>query len=57
MSWIENTLGIRRTEHVLWDDRGDFDLVDAPEEPEALIRAGNKEGVTARRNGRRCRRR
>ena len=50
VSWIENTLGIRRTEHVLWDDRADFDfdIVDSPEELEALVRARNSEGVTAR---------
>lgn len=50
VSWIENTLGIRRTEQVLWDDAADFDfdIVDTPEELEALIRAKDVEGVSAR---------
>ena len=50
VSWIENTLGIRRTEHVLWDDKADFDfdIVDSAEELEALVRARNGEGETAR---------
>jgi hypothetical protein len=39
--WVENTLGIRRTANALWagDDNFDFDIVDSPEELDALIRS------------------
>jgi uncharacterized protein len=48
--WIESTLGIRRTANALWtgDDNFDFDIVDSPEELEALIRQRAEEGHSAR---------
>ena len=48
--WVENTLGIRRTSEALWsgDSSFDFDIVDAPEELEALIRSRVEEGHTGR---------
>jgi DUF2075 family protein len=41
VQWIDNTLGVRRTPHVLWDpdDPFDFDVVDSPHELEHLIRS------------------
>jgi uncharacterized protein len=48
--WIESTLGIRRTANALWtgDDNFDFDIVDSPEELDALIRQRTEEGHSAR---------
>jgi uncharacterized protein len=48
--WIESTLGIRRTANALWtgDDNFDFDIVDSPEELDALIRQRADEGHSAR---------
>jgi uncharacterized protein len=48
--WIESTLGIRRTANALWigDDNFDFDIVDSPQELDALIRQRADEGHSAR---------
>lgn len=48
--WVENTLGIRRTANQLWagDDNFDFDIVDSPEELDALVRSRQAEGYSAR---------
>jgi uncharacterized protein len=48
--WIESTLSIRRTANALWtgDDNFDFDIVDSPEELDALIRQRAEEGHSAR---------
>ena len=48
--WIESTLGIRRTANALWtgDDNFDLDIVDSPQELEALIRQRADEGHTSR---------
>lgn len=48
--WIENTLAVRRTANALWagDPEFDFDIVDSPEELDALIRSRNEEGHSAR---------
>jgi uncharacterized protein len=48
--WVESTLGIRRTANALWtgDDNFEVDIVDSPEELEALIRHRADEGHTAR---------
>ena len=48
--WVESTLGVRRTAHALWNgDPGfDFDIVDSPEELEAMIRSRADEGFSAR---------
>jgi len=48
--WVERTLDIRRTDTPMWggDDNFDFDIVDSPEELDALIRARAEEGNTAR---------
>jgi uncharacterized protein len=50
IQWVENTLELRRTPHVLWDptDAFDFDVVDSPEELEALVRERQRAGFTAR---------
>ena len=50
IQWVENTLGLRRTPFVLWDptEQFDFEIVDTPEELEAMIRARNGAGSTAR---------
>jgi DUF2075 family protein len=50
IQWVENTLDIRKTPHVLFDpaDEFDFDVVDSPQELEALIRLKAAEGHTAR---------
>ena len=50
VQWVDNTLELRRTPHVLWerDDPFDFDVVDAPEELDALIRSRAEEGSSAR---------
>jgi uncharacterized protein len=48
--WVESTLGIRRTANPLWtgDENFDFDIVDSPEELDAMIRARAEEGHSAR---------
>jgi len=50
VSWIENTLELRRTPDVIWnpDEEFDFDVVDSPHELEAIIREKAAEGFTAR---------
>ena len=50
IQWVENTLELRRTPYVLWDpdESFDFDIVDSPEELEALVRSKAAEGYTAR---------
>lgn len=50
LQWVDNTLAVRRTPYVLWngDDNFDFDIVDSPEELEALVRAKNTVGQTGR---------
>ena len=50
IQWVENTLDLAKTPTVLWhsDDAFDFDVVDSPEELEALIRMRHEEGSTAR---------
>jgi hypothetical protein len=48
--WVENTLGIRRTANALWDGdpNFDFDVVDSPQQLDAMIRQRQDEGATAR---------
>jgi hypothetical protein len=48
--WIENTLGIRRTANALWDadPSFDFDIVDSPQQLDAMIRQRQSEGASAR---------
>ncbi|HEX6595728.1 MAG TPA: DUF2075 domain-containing protein [Acidimicrobiales bacterium] len=48
--WVDTTLDLRRTTQVLWDDDDPFvfDVVDSPNELEALIRSRAAEGHTAR---------
>lgn len=48
--WIESTLALRRTATALWtgDENFGLDIVDSPEELEALIRERAAEGHTAR---------
>lgn len=50
VGWVENTLDLRPTPHVLWDpsEEFDFDVVDSPMELEALIRSRAASGATAR---------
>jgi uncharacterized protein len=50
VSWVENTLVMRRTADVIWDgaDEFDFDVVDSVEELQAIIRAKDSEGHSAR---------
>jgi len=50
ISWVENTLDLRRTPDVLWptDETFDFDIAESPEELEALIRQRAAEGESAR---------
>ena len=50
IQWVENTLDLRRTPHVLWDasDPFDFDVVDSLEELEGVVRGKAAEGFTAR---------
>jgi DUF2075 family protein len=50
VEWVENTLGLRKTPYVLWDpaDAFVFDIVDSPQELEAIIREKAGEGYTAR---------
>jgi uncharacterized protein len=48
--WLENTLEIRRTANALWagDPNFAFDIVDSPQELDAMIRSRVAEGHTAR---------
>jgi DUF2075 family protein len=50
LGWVENTLEVRETPYVLLDpnEEFDFDVVDSPQELEALIRAKADQGFTAR---------
>jgi DUF2075 family protein len=50
IQWVDNTLGLAKTPYVLWDahDAFELDVVDTPEELEALIRARAGDGFTAR---------
>ena len=50
VSWIDNTLGIQRTPHVLWDEAEGFDfrVFGSPEELELAIRKRVAEGFTGR---------
>jgi uncharacterized protein len=48
--WLENTLGIRRTANQLWsgDPGFAFEVVDSPQELDAIIRSHAEEGHSAR---------
>ena len=50
VSWVDNTLDLRRTTSVLWegDDAFDFDVVDSPRELQALINQKAAAGESAR---------
>lgn len=50
MGWVENTLGITRTQNVLWDSDEEFEfrIMDSVEDLEAAIRSHNADGHTAR---------
>lgn len=50
VSWVANLLDLERTPDVMWNpgEEFDFDVIDTPEELEALIRARDSEGYTAR---------
>lgn len=50
VSWVDNTLDLRRTAHVVWegDDQFDFDIVDSPGELQALINQRAARGDSAR---------
>lgn len=50
ISWVDNTVAIRRTEHVLWDpeETFDIDVVDSPEELHSIIRHQAESGHSAR---------
>lgn len=51
VNWIDNTLGVRRTANVLWnqgEEAFDFRVVDSVEELERLIRDKDAAGVSAR---------
>ena len=50
VNWVNNTLGIKRTANVIWDQHEEFDLkvFDSPEELENAIRAKVKAGYTGR---------
>jgi uncharacterized protein len=50
VGWINNTLEIEATPFVLWDpsEEFDFQIVDTPQELEAMIRNKAEEGQTAR---------
>jgi DUF2075 family protein len=50
VQWVENTLAIRRTPFVLWDvhEEFEFDVIDTPEELEAIIRSRDADGFSAR---------
>ncbi len=50
IQWVDNTLDLRKTPHVLWDtgDAFEVDVVDSPKELEAIIRSDATAGLTAR---------
>ncbi len=50
IQWVDTSLELRRTPQVLWDpsDAFDFDVVESPEELEAMIREKSNQGRTAR---------
>ncbi len=51
LNWIDNTLGIRKTANVLFDqaqETFEFRIIDTPEQLDALIRQKAAEGQTAR---------
>jgi DUF2075 family protein len=50
VSWINNTLGIARTAHVLWtgEENFEFKIFDSPESLETAIRRKVEEGISAR---------
>jgi len=50
VNWVNNTLGIRRTANVIWDQHEEFDfkIFQSPEELEQAIRQKVKEGSTGR---------
>jgi hypothetical protein len=50
VNWVDNTLGMRRTQDVLWDPDDDFELViaESPFELETYVRRRASEGFTAR---------
>jgi DUF2075 family protein len=50
VSWINNTLGIARTPHVLWtgEENFEFRIFDSPETLEKAIRIKAQEGLSAR---------
>lgn len=50
INWINNTLGIKRTANVLWDQGEEFDfrIIASPQELESLIRKRVTEGFTGR---------
>ncbi len=50
VQWVDNTLDLRKTPTILWerDDPFDFDVVDIPEELDALIRGRADQGYSAR---------
>jgi uncharacterized protein len=50
ISWVENTLELRRTADVIWDglEEFDFDVVDSVEELNALMRGKAGEGSSSR---------
>lgn len=50
VDWVDNTLGIRRTANVMWNQNEEFDfrIVNSPEELERLIRKKVPEGHTGR---------
>lgn len=50
INWVNNTLDVRRTANVLWDEADEFDfkIFGSPEELENAIREKAKQGYTAR---------
>lgn len=50
VNWVDNTLGVRRTASVLWDDSDafDFKIFDSVQELEAAIRGKQAENISAR---------
>ena len=50
VNWINNTLGIKRTANVIWDQHEEFDfrVFDSPEEVENAIRQKVNEGYSGR---------
>jgi hypothetical protein len=50
VSWVDNTLGLRRTANVIWEgaDGFEFKILDSPEELERAIRAKASAGFKSR---------